>query len=269
MKKLLIVLLAATATASIALPATAQTATTNSDSESTSSQAASTLEKPDYNYLRNYLKNPQTANSKNVDLASAINRVDRAEKAKLAGKDEKAKALLLKTSARIQEIAEKGRLQPLYAQQYAQAVDNLIKSWSAPVARVNGGYPDKWHNAPLDSTVDSWGMYNRQSVSYAAFRVHDSGRYMPYWGGKGNAKQWPDNARAAGIPVDTIPKISDVAISTLGVYGHAAYVEEVMPDGSVRVSQYNQKYDGLYGESIIPAWATHYVYIHFPYDESN
>lgn len=109
-----------------------------------------------------------------------------------------------------------------------------------------GGYPAKWCEIPQDSVVDNWGMYNRECVSYTAFRVAASGRHMPYWGGIGNANQWDDNARASGIPVDSSPRVGDVAISNSGAYGHAMYVESVNGDGTFNVSQYNAALDGRY-----------------------
>lgn len=111
-----------------------------------------------------------------------------------------------------------------------------------------GGYPSVWCNAPQDSVIDSWGMYNRECVSYTAFRVAASGRYMPYWGGRGNANQWPGDAQAAGIPMSYGggAQPGDVAISTAGAFGHAMYVESVNGDGSVNVSQYNASLNGLY-----------------------
>lgn len=127
-----------------------------------------------------------------------------------------------------------------------------------------GGYPGKWAFAPIDSMIDSWGMYNRECVSYTAWKVWSTGRYMPYWGGRGNAKQWDDNARAEGIPVDGNPRAGDVAISNAGIYGHTMYVEEVYGDGSIRVSDYNQQWDGLYRMYTISATkADSFVYIHF------
>lgn len=127
-----------------------------------------------------------------------------------------------------------------------------------------GGYPGKWAFAPMDSIIDSWGMYNRECVSYTAWKVWSTGRYMPYWGGRGNAKQWDDNARAEGIPVDGNPRAGDVAISNAGIYGHTMYVEEVYGDGSIRVSDYNQQWDGLYRMyTISAAKADSFVYIHF------
>lgn len=109
-----------------------------------------------------------------------------------------------------------------------------------------GGYPARWANLPIDSVFDSWGMYNRECVSYTAWKVASSGRYMPYWGGRGNANQWDENARAEGIPVDASPRPGDVAVSNSGFYGHTMYVEQVSGDGSIYVSDYNQQLDGNY-----------------------
>lgn len=129
-----------------------------------------------------------------------------------------------------------------------------------------GGYPGKWANAPMDTIIDSWGMYNRECVSWTAFKVYASGRYMPYWGGYGNANQWDDNARASGIPVDGSPRKGDVAVSNSGTWGHVMYVESVASDGSIYVSDYNQQYDGLYREYWISAATVsskNLVFIHF------
>jgi surface antigen len=125
----------------------------------------------------------------------------------------------------------------------------------------NGGYPSVWANAPQDSMTDSWGMYNRECVSFTAWKVWNSGRHMPYWGGEGNANQWDDNARAQGIPVDSHPKVGDVAISNAGTWGHAMYVEAV-GDGSIYISQYNASYDGQYSEGW--RYTTNLVFIHYP-----
>lgn len=125
---------------------------------------------------------------------------------------------------------------------------------------TNGGYPTLWANAPQDSMADSWGMYNRECVSYTAFKVYQSGRYMPYWGGRGNANRWPANARAAGIPVDGSPRAGDVAISMSGYYGHAMYVERVNGDGTIRVSQYNYGIRGEYSEMTISSAGLYFIH---------
>lgn len=145
-----------------------------------------------------------------------------------------------------------------------QAAENakLYTSGSAPKGQQGGGgYPAAWANAPMDALVDTWGMYNRECVSYTAWKVASTGRYMPYWGGRGNAKQWPDNARAEGIPVDSNPRVGDVAISTRGTYGHSMYVEAVNGDGTISVSQYNASWDGNF--STAKVYAAGLQFIHF------
>ena len=85
---------------------------------------------------------------------------------------------------------------------------------------------------------------------------------MPYWGGRGNANQWDDNARSAGIPVDSTPRPGSVAVSNSGYYGHVMWVESVNPNGTINVSQYNWGLDGRYSEAynLSPAGL---VFIHF------
>lgn len=126
---------------------------------------------------------------------------------------------------------------------------------------VNGrAYP--YANAVFPNEMsDQWGMYQRQCVSYTAWAVASSGRHMPYWGGRGNAKQWDDNARAAGIPVDGNPRSGDVAVSNRGTYGHVMYVDSVNGDGSINISQYNAAWTGAYSEARI--FPGDLVFIHF------
>jgi peptidoglycan DL-endopeptidase CwlO len=122
------------------------------------------------------------------------------------------------------------------------------------------GYP--YRNAPWPNEIsDPWGMYMRQCVSYTAWKVAATGRHMPFWGGIGNANQWDDNARRAGIPTDGSPRVGDVAISNSGYYGHAMYVEAVYGDGTIYVSQYNAAWTGTYSEARISIGSL--VFIHF------
>jgi len=112
-------------------------------------------------------------------------------------------------------------------------------------AEGNGGYPDKWANAAQDTVIDDWGMYNRECVSYVAWKIWSTGRNMPYWGGRGNAYQWIQNANNAGIPTRVgAPKEGSAVVwginqQGMGPVGHIAYVEIVNSDGSIEVSQYN------------------------------
>ena len=134
----------------------------------------------------------------------------------------------------------------------------------------HGGYPSEWHNAPQDSLIDYWGMYNRECVSYTAFKVHQdflagrNNRDMPYWGGIGNANQWDDNARAYGIPVDSNPTSGSIAVSNAGAFGHVMYVEQVSTingQPAIYISQYNSNWDGQYSEGW--RYTTGLVFIHF------
>lgn len=122
-----------------------------------------------------------------------------------------------------------------------------------------GGYPNSWYNAPQDSIIDTWGMYNRECVSYTAWKVYQAGKYMPYWGGSGNANEWPGNARAAGIPTGSEPRVHSVAISMAGGYGHAMWVESVSGN-TIHVSQMNYDLAGHYSEMTINGSGLIYIY---------
>ncbi len=124
-------------------------------------------------------------------------------------------------------------------------------------------YPSPWCSSYQDSMLDSWGMLNRECVSYTAWKVAESGRFMPYWGGVGNANQWDEDAIADGIPVDGTPRAGDVAIKNSQPYGHAMYVESVNGDGTINISQYNANLDGRYSQvyNLSPSGL---VFIHFP-----
>ena len=109
-----------------------------------------------------------------------------------------------------------------------------------------GGYPSAWANAPLDAYVDPWGLYTRECVSYVAWKIASTGRYVPHFGGAGNANEWPSTAARHGIPSGSTPKAGAAAVMNIGYYGHVMYVESVNGDGTITVSDYNRGWDGLY-----------------------
>ena len=114
-------------------------------------------------------------------------------------------------------------------------------------ATCGGGYPAYLCNAAQDSLVDPWGMYNRECVSYAAFKVASTYGWPNYWTrGGNNANQWPGKADRYGIPRGATPKVGSVAVMMSGYYGHVAWVEEVNGDGTIVVSDYNSDYNGRY-----------------------
>ena len=133
-------------------------------------------------------------------------------------------------------------------------------SYPATASGPNGNWGC---NYTLDNTIDNWGMYNRECVSYTAWMVYKTYGYMPYWGGYGNANQWPGDAQAAGIPVSSVPKVNTVAIYMGGSgdpFGHAMWVKSVNGDGTITVDQYNLYYDGNFYETTIPSSGLVYIY---------
>jgi peptidoglycan hydrolase CwlO-like protein len=142
----------------------------------------------------------------------------------------------------------------------AQAAANRRLGGSAIAGDPNhGGYPAYLDNAPQDWLTDPWGMYNRECVSYTAWKVQETYRNMPNWGGVGNANQWPGDAQSAGIPTGSIPKVHSVAISMSGGFGHAMWVEAVS-GSTIYVSQYNYDLAGHYSEMSINGSGLIYIY---------
>jgi hypothetical protein len=122
-----------------------------------------------------------------------------------------------------------------------------------------GGYPERWCKAPLDSVVDNWGMYNRECVSYTAWKVASTGRNIP--AGLGDANNWPSRAKAFGVATDGHPRAGDVAIQYDSGHGHSMYVEAVNGDGTLQISQYNASKTGTFSRGIIRPDGL--VFVHF------
>ena len=132
-----------------------------------------------------------------------------------------------------------------------------------------GGYPANLANSNYyNPVVDPWGMYSRQCVSYTAWKVYQKNGSMPYWGGAGNANQWPGNARKAGIPVSSTPRAGSVGVIMAGQYGHTVWVESVNANGTINISQYNYFNAGgagwgHYSEMFNVSPSAYDYYIHF------
>lgn len=132
-----------------------------------------------------------------------------------------------------------------------------------------GGYPNNLANSDYyNPVVDPWGMYSRQCVSYTAWKVYQKNGYMPYWGGVGNANQWPGNADRAGIARGSTPRAGSVGVIFAGQYGHVVWVESVNSDGTINISQYNELNAGgpgwgNYSERYNVHPATYDTYIYF------
>lgn len=168
----------------------------------------------------------------------------------LASKEQEQQTLLNQTrgdEAEYKTLSTKANSQKEQLQREQQAaIEAAMRRGGGSTGNVSagdpnkGGYPSYLANsnyyAPL---VDPWGMYSRQCVSYTAWKVHQKTGNMPYWGGVGNANQWPSNARRAGIPVSTVPRAGSVGVLMAGQYGHVVWVESVNGNGTINISQYN------------------------------
>lgn len=93
---------------------------------------------------------------------------------------------------------------------------------------------------------DVWGYGYRNCTSWVAYKLAADGKsgfsYL------GDANSWPSNAAARGYKVSygSGAKPGDAAVNPNGYYGHVMYVEAVLSDGRVVVSDYNRLGDGLY-----------------------
>jgi surface antigen/peptidoglycan hydrolase CwlO-like protein len=170
--------------------------------------------------------------------------------------------------------AERERLEA-EQQRILRAIE-LANSAGGPTAGDpnKGGYPwahlcgqAKWNGTQFG---DTWGMFICECVSYTAWKVHQAYRNMPFWGGRGNANQWVQNARNAGIPVGTVPKVGSVGAHNNGPFGHVVWVEAIRVVNGVTqvyISQYNSANaatgwrSGMYSELWMNASAfPHYIY---------
>ena len=146
------------------------------------------------------------------------------------------------------------------AARYAQyGGSNLVVSGNG-----GGGYPTYLANAPQDSLVDPWGMYNRECVSYVAWKVYQTYGHMPYWGNiPANAKNWPANAINAGYSTGTTPKVGSAGVIYGGPYGHIVWVDSINGNGTINISQYNYGVAGQFSRMYNVNPQTYDVFIYF------
>ena len=150
-------------------------------------------------------------------------------------------------------------------------VNTTKQETAQPVLTLEQQYPDsypsKWSSAPLDSIVDDWGMSNRESVGYTAWKVNEAYGNMPKWGfgSGGNATDWPTSAKTANIPTGTVPKVHSVGIlfansKGTGPSGFSAWIEAIDGD-KVIAGSYNFNTVGTYNvEEILASYFDTYIY---------
>lgn len=121
----------------------------------------------------------------------------------------------------------------------AQAASTTLCTGS--IACLLAGRSDAGYG--LLSVVSYWNQTpGHNCTNYIAYRLTQGGRVTARPPGTGGAATWGTAARAAGVPVNDNPAVGAVAwwpASAASPSGHVAYVEQVMADGSVLVSEDN------------------------------
>ena len=119
-------------------------------------------------------------------------------------------------------------------------------------------YPAHYKNGSQE--IDKWRMYSRQCTSFAAFRLSNvNGFEIP--AAYGNANEWGYRARREGYRVDNRPAIGSIAWSTAGIYGHVAWVSNVIGD-EIEIEEYNYGIRESYNKRVVKA-NTMTGFIHF------
>lgn len=193
----------------------------------------------------------QQLEEKNSQLATRAED-EKAQVADIAAKRSEQQTLLAQTrgqEAAYQSIVKQNQsqLSTVYAARAAEIARARATGGSYSGGSVcGGGYPGYLCNASQDSLVDPWGYYNRECVSYAAWKRSSIGRSVPmYWG---NAGSWYYRAS------NSSPAYGDIAVWPYGPgypYGHVAIVESVS-GGMMTVSEYNYGAPGVYSMRSIP-----------------
>ncbi|MEO8691204.1 MAG: CHAP domain-containing protein [Candidatus Saccharimonas sp.] len=147
-------------------------------------------------------------------------------------------------------------------------VGNFVYSGWSGNQGCSGGYP---LCGPLDSSIDQWQLYNRECVSYVAWKLSSTGHKVGSFAGVGNAYQWIDwsghRGTAYGMGAYSVsdPQPGDAAVLPLipgfAPWGHIMYVESVSGD-NVFVSQYNFYGSGEYSTMTIKKSGV--VFLRFP-----
>jgi len=192
-------------------------------------------------------------------VGEVLNR-QKAQEASLAAKEAQQAQLVAETQnqeSQYQQLVAQSqqKLQSVSAQQQAY-YQSLLRSsggggsgvvgsfqytnWSGNMG-CSGGYP---YCGPHDSSVDPWGLYNRECVSYVAWALSAKyGKYVGNFNGQGNAQDWPYSAPAySGAVRVSDPQPGDAVIlpanGNFAPIGHAMIVDSVS-GGWIHVSQYN------------------------------
>ncbi|WP_448812115.1 CHAP domain-containing protein [Agromyces bauzanensis] len=151
-----------------------------------------------------------------------------------------------------------------------QLTGSTVCTPGTPQQAAGDDYP--WPNELTDDqggTLSPLRYYYRECVDFVAWRLNrDAGVTKAPWKWTwanltpegGNAIDWIDSWRAAGWKVSHEPQTGGVAWwgTSVGAYGHVAYVQSVLPDGQVVLEEYNWGGKHTYGTRTVPASSIDY-----------
>lgn len=126
---------------------------------------------------------------------------------------------------------------------------------------VNNTYPNPYRDAPQDTLVDPSTCYNRECVSYCAWKINEVTGSWPRRTGGMNAKDWVARLTENGYKEVSAPQNGGkyVGVSTAGTYGHVVWFEE----GST-ISEYNYSVRGGFSVRTINLGAYRWMEIKSP-----
>lgn len=127
---------------------------------------------------------------------------------------------------------------------------------------VNNTYPEPYRSAAQDSMTDPSTCYNRECVSYCAWKIKELTGNWPKRTGGMNARDWVARLRENGYGT-VVSKPQDggyyVGVSTAGQYGHVVWFE-----GGQTISEYNYLTRGGFSVRVINLSAYQWVQIKAP-----
>lgn len=119
--------------------------------------------------------------------------------------------------------------------------DELALSEFNSKARTANGEPLAINNGKIIDNpqfTNKNNLYTPGQCTYYVFdkRAADGKSISTFWG---DAKNWAILAQRAGFKVDHKPQKGAILQTTMGFWGHVAYVERVNIDGSIYISEMN------------------------------
>lgn len=138
------------------------------------------------------------------------------------------------------------------------AADSLASSY---VGVIGDDYPSKYKNVAKDAVADEWNFYNRECVSFVAWRLNSKNgiNFHNYYRGVhwGNASNWKSVASSLGYTVNTNPAKGAVYWKST----HVAWVSGVSGN-TVTIEEYNYDRAGHYRYRNVSKGAAGVYYIH-------